>query len=69
VPSRATLGLSFSSLRHLKIKLFKPENSEQTSFLSLAKIIWKTSFSNVNPPFETSEQLKDLSWFLFLQLK
>jgi hypothetical protein len=35
--SRATLGLSFSSPRALKIKLFKPDNSKKSSFSSLAK--------------------------------
>jgi hypothetical protein len=47
------LGLSFSSHRLLKIKLFKPENSKNQAFQARPNVFWKTSFSNGNPPFET----------------
>jgi hypothetical protein len=42
--SRATLGLSFSSHRLLKIKLFKPENSLNQAFQAWPKIIGKRPF-------------------------
>jgi hypothetical protein len=77
--SQQMSSLSWAEPSDFRLELFKPETSKKQafqawelykkSFSSLAKKIWKTSFSNVNPPFETSEQLKDLSWFLFLQLK
>jgi hypothetical protein len=47
------LGLSVSSPRPSKIKLFKPDNSKNQAFQAWPKKL----------------KLKDLSWFLFLQLK
>jgi hypothetical protein len=57
--SRATLGLSFSSPRASKIKLFKPDNSKNQAFQAWPKRYFIQVFL----------QLKDLIWFLFLQLK
>jgi hypothetical protein len=42
--SRATLGLSFSSLRLLKIKLFKPENSKNQAFQAWPNFFGKLPF-------------------------
>jgi hypothetical protein len=42
--SRATLVLSFSSLRLLKIKVFKPENSKNQAFQAWPKEFGKLPF-------------------------
>jgi hypothetical protein len=47
-PSLATLGLSFSSLRLLKIKLFKPENSIKQAFQAWPNFFGKLPFPMLN---------------------
>jgi hypothetical protein len=46
--SRATLGMSFSSHRLLKIKLFKPENSKNQAFQARPIFFGKLPFPMLN---------------------
>jgi hypothetical protein len=47
------LGLSFSSLRLLKIELFKPETSKNQAFQA-----WPKNFEKLSFPMLTAERTK-----------
>jgi hypothetical protein len=75
--SRATLGLSFSSPRASKIKLFKPGNSKNQAFQALPKQTFFSVFYSKDTLFKyfyswrisVSSYFLQLNWFLYNQIK